>query len=92
MDIIQERLEREYGLELIFTAPTVVYKVHMKDGTKVDIENPSKLPDPTTIETIEEPYVAVTIHTPEEFIGGILKILQENVEFKRIWNTPRAIV
>lgn len=77
MDIIQERLEREYGLELIFTAPTVVYHVDQKDGTRVQIENPSKLPDPTTIEGIEEPYVSITIHTPEEFIGGILKILQE---------------
>ncbi|SMF79424.1 translation elongation factor 4 [Pseudobacteriovorax antillogorgiicola] len=77
MDIIQERLEREYGLELIFTAPTVVYRVGLKDGTEHKIENPSKLPDPTTIEYIEEPYVAITIHTPEEFIGGILKILQE---------------
>lgn len=77
MDIIQERLEREYGMELIFTAPTVVYKVEKKDGTTVDIENPSKLPDPTSIESIEEPYVAITIHTPEEYIGGILKILQE---------------
>ena len=77
MDIIQERLEREYGLELIFTAPTVVYKIELKDGEKIDIENPSKLPDPTKIESIEEPYVAITIHTPEEHIGGILKILQE---------------
>ena len=77
MDIIQERLEREYGLELIFTAPTVVYKATMKDGELIEIENPSKLPDPTKIESIEEPYVGIVIHTPEEYIGGILKILQE---------------
>ncbi len=77
MDIIQERLEREYGLELIFTAPTVVYKVALKDGSTGNIENPSKLPDPTLIDFIEEPYCQITIHTPEEFIGNILKILQE---------------
>ena len=77
MDIIQERLEREYGLELIFTAPTVVYRVTFKDSETQNIENPSKLPDPTLIENIEEPYVLITIHTPEEYIGGILKILQE---------------
>jgi GTP-binding protein LepA len=73
----QERLEREYNLNLIFTAPTVVYKVYKVDGTMDLVENPSKLPDPTKIERIEEPYVAMTIHTPEEFIGPILKLLQE---------------
>jgi len=78
MDIIQERLEREYNLDLIFTAPTVVYKVYMI-GEKdiVEIENPAKLPDPTRIEKIEEPYVAMTIHTPEEYIGVILKLLND---------------
>ncbi len=77
MDIIQERLEREYNLDLIFTAPTVVYRVKTIKGDQVLIENPSKLPEATAIEEILEPYVKMTIHTPEEFIGGILKILQE---------------
>lgn len=77
MDIIQERLEREYGLDLIFTAPTVVYRVTTKKGKVLNIENPSRLPEPTEIELIEEPYVRLTVHTPEEYIGGILKILQE---------------
>lgn len=77
MDIIQERLEREYGLNLIFTAPTVVYKVHTVDGEILQVENPSKLPDPTKIETIEEPYVNMNIHTPEEFVGSILKLLTD---------------
>ena len=77
MDIIQERLEREYNLELIFTAPTVVYKVILKDGTTQEIENPSRLPDPNYIETIEEPYAQVTIHTPEDYIGGLLKLLTD---------------
>ena len=77
MDIIQERLEREYNLDLIFTAPSVVYHVSEVDGTMTKVENPSKLPDPTKIERIEEPYVIMTIHTPEEYIGPILKLLQE---------------
>jgi GTP-binding protein LepA len=77
MDIIQERLEREYNLDLIFTAPTVVYKVTTTKGEAMQIENPSKLPDPAAIEEIQEPYVKMVIHTPEEYIGGILKILQD---------------
>ena len=77
MDIIQERLEREYNLDLIFTAPTVVYKVFCNDGTLLNVENPSKLPDPSKIERIDEPYVIMSIHTPEEYIGPILKLLQE---------------
>ncbi len=77
MDIIQERLEREYNLDLIFTAPTVVYHVYKVDGEMTEVENPARLPDPTKIERIEEPYVKMTIHTPEDFIGPILKLLQE---------------
>ena len=77
MDIIQERLEREYNLDLIFTAPTVVYQIYMNDGTKLKIENPAHWPDPTKVERVEEPYVRLTIHTPEEYIGGLLKLLQE---------------
>jgi GTP-binding protein LepA len=77
MDIIQERLEREYNLDLIFTAPTVVYKVTTNSGEAFDVENPAKLPDPTKIAKIEEPYILITIHTPEEFLGSILKLLTE---------------
>jgi GTP-binding protein LepA len=77
MDIIQERLEREYNLDLIFTAPTVVYKVHTIDGELLEIENPAKLPDPTKIAKFEEPYVTMTIHTPEEYLGVLLKLLQD---------------
>ncbi len=77
MDIIQERLEREYNLDLIFTAPTVVYKVRTTDGRDLKIENPAHLPESTKIEEISEPYVNMTIHTPEEYIGGLLKLLNE---------------
>jgi GTP-binding protein LepA len=78
MDIVQERLEREYNLDLIFTAPTVVYHVFLHgEKDMILIENPAKLPDPMKIERIEEPYVAMTIHTPEEYIGVILKLLND---------------
>jgi GTP-binding protein LepA len=77
MDIVQERLEREYNLDLIFTAPTVVYKIETMDNEKLDIENPAKLPDPTRITKFEEPYVTMNVHTPEEYLGAILKLLQD---------------
>ena len=77
MDIVQERLEREYDLDLVFTAPTVVYKVKDNKGEEHIIENPSKLPDPNLIEQTLEPYVLMTVHSPEEFIGSILKLLNE---------------
>jgi GTP-binding protein LepA len=77
MDIVQERLEREYNLDLIFTAPTVVYKIHTLEGELLEIENPAKLPDPTKIAKFEEPYVTMIVHTPEEYLGQLLKLLQE---------------
>ncbi len=77
MDIIQERLEREYNLDLIFTAPSVVYKVILNDGTVLLVENPAKLPEPGKFDHIDEPYVKLTVHTPEEFIGTIIKLLQD---------------
>jgi GTP-binding protein LepA len=77
MEIVQERLEREFNLNLITTAPTVVYKVFLFDGTSFDLENPSGLPDPTKIEHMEEPYVKVTLHTPTEYIGPLLKLCED---------------
>jgi GTP-binding protein LepA len=77
MEIVQERLEREFNLNLITTAPTVVYKVHLKDGTVMDLENPAQLPDETKIEKMEEPFVKVTIHTPTDYIGSILKLCED---------------
>jgi len=77
MDIVQERLEREYNMDLIFTAPSVVYHVVHVDGQLLKIENPAKMPDATKIDHIKEPYASLHIHTPEEFIGGILKLLTE---------------
>jgi GTP-binding protein LepA len=77
MDIVQERLEREYNLDLIFTAPTVVYHVNTTSGESLKIENPAKMPDPAKIADIMEPFVQLVVHTPEEYIGVILKLLQE---------------
>ena len=77
MEIVRERLEREFNLNLISTAPTVVYKVLTTDGNWIELENPSDMPDPTKIERIEEPYVRLSVHTPPEFIGGLLKLCED---------------
>ncbi len=77
MEIVQERLEREFNLNLITTAPTVVYKMSLNDGTEMMLENPSHMPDETKIAKMEEPFVKVTIHTPTEFIGGVLKLCED---------------
>lgn len=77
MEVVQERLEREYGLDLITTAPSVVYRVHTKEGTALEVENPAKLPDPGKIDHIEEPYFKVSVHVPSEYIGAVLKLCEE---------------
>ncbi|WP_448588432.1 translation elongation factor 4 [Thermocrinis sp.] len=78
MEIVQERLEREYGVGLITTAPSVVYRVSFKNGTVKDIKNPSELPENWgMIEAIEEPFVSVTIITPKDYVGGIMNLCQE---------------
>ena len=76
MEIVQERLEREYNLSIIKTAPTVVYTVNMTDGTTIKVDNPVKLPPPTKIDSIEEPYVKVTILLPETFVGAVMELAQ----------------
>ena len=77
MDIVQERLEREYGLDLILTAPSVIYHVKMTDGTEMALDNPSKLPDLSKIASIEEPYVKASIMTPKEYVGPIMELCRE---------------
>lgn len=77
MEIVQERLEREFNLNLITTAPTVVYRVTTTEGVNIELENPANLPDPTKIERIDEPYVKLSMHTPSEFIGGLLKLCED---------------
>jgi len=76
MDIIQERIEREFGIDLIATAPSVDYHVFMTDGTMVSIDNPSDMPDPVYIKHIEEPYVKATIMLPNEFVGTVMELCQ----------------
>ena len=77
MDVVQERLEREYNLDLILTAPSVIYRVNLTDGTQIEIDNPSKMPELVKIKSIEEPYVLASIMTPEQYIGDIMKLCQE---------------
>ena len=74
MDIVQERLEREYNMELITTAPTVVYQVKLRDGTVIEIDNPSKLPDLSRIEEIREPMIRATILMPQEYVGPVITL------------------
>jgi GTP-binding protein LepA len=77
LEIIQERLEREYDLDLITTAPGVRYKITMTDGSVREVDNPSRWPDPSNIEQIEEPVITAKILTNEEYVGGILKLVEE---------------
>ncbi len=87
MDIVQERLEREYGMELITTAPTVVYEVQMRDGTLLRVENPAKMPDLSKIEELREPIITATIFVPQEHLGSIISLctqkrgVQKNMQY-----------
>ncbi|GIW26391.1 translation elongation factor 4 [Meiothermus sp.] len=76
-EIVQERLEREFNLDLISTAPSVIYRVKLTDGAEIEIHNPSELPSPDKLEAIYEPYVRLTVYTPEEYVGSIMQLLQE---------------
>ncbi|HLB15967.1 MAG TPA: translation elongation factor 4 [Burkholderiales bacterium] len=77
MDIVQERLEREYDMALITTAPTVVYEVELRDGTVMRVENPAKMPDPGRIAEIREPIIATTIFVPQDFVGPVMTLCNE---------------
>jgi len=77
MDVIQERLEREYGMKLITTAPSVIYHVHKTNGTMLKVDNPSKIPPPTEIDFIEEPFVKATVIVPKDYVGPVMEVSQE---------------
>ena len=77
MEIIQERLEREFDLDLVTTAPSVIYKVRKNDGTELTVDNPSNLPDPSEIQSMEEPMVEAHIMTPSDYVGAIMELCQE---------------
>src|SRR5207253_4183588 len=77
LEIIQERLHREFNLDLIATAPSVIYRILMRDGEVRELHNPADMPDPMKISTIEEPWIRATILTPDEHLGGILKLCKD---------------
>jgi GTP-binding protein LepA len=77
LEIVQERLEREFDLDLITTAPSVVYKVHLNDGSLRELHNPADMPDPVKIKLIEEPWIRATILVPDDFLGAVLKLCEE---------------
>ncbi|SEN08113.1 GTP-binding protein LepA [Nitrosomonas marina] len=87
MDIVQERLEREYDMDLITTAPTVVYQIQMRDGSVIEIDNPSKIPDLSKIAEIREPIISTTILVPEEYVGAVITLcvnkrgIQKNMQY-----------
>ena len=77
MDVVQERLEREYDMDLITTAPTVIYQILQRDGTVLNIENPAKLPDLSRVEDIREPIITATILMPQEYVGAVMVLCNE---------------
>ncbi|MFV0394387.1 MAG: translation elongation factor 4, partial [Coprobacillaceae bacterium] len=96
MDVIQERLEREFDLELIATAPSVIYHCFLTDKSMLVVDNPAKLPNPQTIDHIEEPYVRASIMTPNEYVGAIMELCQnkrgEYEDIKYIDDTRRNVI
>src|SRR5208283_732507 len=83
MEIAQERLEREFGLSLIVTAPTVAYRVKTTDGQVTMVDNPARLPDEARIETIEEPFILASIHMPDEYLGPVMSLCEERRGMQR---------
>ena len=77
LEIITERLDREFNLELIATAPSVIYQIHLTDGTMIEMHNPADMPDPVRIDRIDEPWITSTIMVPDEHLGGVLKLCQD---------------
>ena len=77
LEIVQERLSREFDLDLITTAPSVVYRIHMTDGTEIDLHNPADYPDVVKIDTVEEPWIRATIMVPDEYLGAVLSLCTE---------------
>jgi GTP-binding protein LepA len=77
LEVIRDRIEREYNIELITTAPSVIYHVYMKDGEKIDLHNPADMPDMSKVDHIEEPRIKATILVPDEYLGDVLKLCQD---------------
>src|SRR6201996_5210694 len=83
LEIIQERLEREFNLDLIATAPSVIYKIALTDGSEIELHNPAVLPDPVKIASIAEPWIKATILTPDEYLGAVIKLCQDRRGLQR---------
>lgn len=77
LEVIRDRIEREYDIDLITTAPSVIYQIHMRDGSMIELHNPADMPDPTLIDHIEEPRIKATILVPDEYLGDVLKLCQD---------------
>ena len=94
LEIITERLEREFDINLLTTTPGVVYKVHLNKGEVIDLQNPSNLPDPTLIKFIEEPWIKATIITPDQYLGSIIKLCQDKrgVQLSLDYSGNRAVL
>ncbi|TRD21696.1 translation elongation factor 4 [Palleronia caenipelagi] len=94
LEVIRDRLEREYDIDLITTAPSVIYHVYMRDGTRVDLHNPADMPDPTHIDHIEEPRIKATILVPDDYLGDVLKLCQERrgIQMDLTYAGSRAMV
>ncbi len=94
LEIITERLEREFDINLLTTTPGVVYKVHMNKGEVIELQNPSSLPDPTLIKFIEEPWIKATIITPDQYLGAIIKVCQDKrgVQTNLSYSGNRAVL
>ena len=94
LEIVTERLEREFDINLLTTTPGVVYKIHMNNGKVKDLQNPSSLPDPTLIKFIEEPWIKATIITPDQYLGSIIKMCQDKrgVQINLSYSGNRAVI
>src|SRR5271166_4600391 len=94
LEIIQERLEREFNLDLIATAPSVIYKIALTDGKQIEIHNPVDMPDPVHVEEVHEPWIRATILTPDEYLGSVLKLCQDRrgVQVELTYVGNRAMV
>jgi len=94
LEIVQERLEREFDLDLITTAPSVVYRIHRNDGTLLELHNPVDMPDPTAIDFIEEPWIKATVMVPDEYLGSVLQLCEdrrgEQIELTYVGNRAMA--
>jgi len=77
LEIVRERIEREFGIDLITTAPSVIYKIHLSDGSMIELHNPADMPDPVKIDRIEEPWIEASILVPDEYLGSVLKLCED---------------